>query len=372
MTAPAPVDPWVEIIRRCGIICGRYEGPEPLGDGRGGNFSITFAATDRLTGEKVVLKFLHPSYQGHYRGEAFKREMEVARALVGRDNVVQLRSGPETLMAEAVVNGIATPFGLSFYVLERASETLAAYLLGRKSPSLRRRLEAVRDLAKGVNRLHLAGYCHRDIKPDNALMCPGGVVKVSDYGTCRLLDVDEPPLRGEYDAPQGALQYTAPEVLMGGWNRRNLYRGADWFAVGAVLFESITGINLYVHIGLQSDIGRWLQTFQGIPERDRLAVFEHHVEDIAGRYPIPSVREFSSGNPHLMGASPAALAAIDRVLHGLCHFDHRRRLTRFENVLRAVDIALGYARLDERHHSLMMMRGLVPITPIPVRRIGRS
>jgi serine/threonine protein kinase len=372
MTAGAPRDPWVEIICRYRLVCDRYAEPEPLGDGLAGHFSLTFSAVDGSTGEQVVLKFLKPGFEGHYRGECFRREMAVARALVGRENIVQLRSGPDTLHAEAVVNGVPTTFPLSFYVLERAAGTVAGFLLGRRAPGLRRRLEVVRDVVKGINRLHLAGYCHRDVKPDNALMFPGGTAKLSDFGTSRRLDRDEPPLRGEYDAPQGALEYTAPEILMGGWNRRELYRGADWFSAGALLFESLTGINLYVHIGLQNDIGTWLRTFQGIRDGDRLRTFEHHVEDIAGRYPIPSVREFRSGNSHLLDASGATLAAIDRAIYGLCHFDHRRRLTQFEDVLRAIDIGLGHARLDERRRSALLMRGVNPVTLSSAARIGRS
>jgi serine/threonine protein kinase len=371
MTLPGTSDPWVEAIRRHRLICGRYADPEPLGDGLGGSFSLTFGADDRVTGERVVLKFLKPGLENHYRGECFRREIEVARALKGRGNIVQSRGGLETLQAQILIHGVTVPLPLSFYALERGNGTLAEFLLGRKPPGLRRRLEVIRDLIKGVNRLHLVGYCHRDVKPDNVVLFSGGVGKVSDFGTCRCLDRDEPAFRVEYDGPHGDVGYTAPEIIMGGWNRRSLYLGADWFSVGSVLFESLTGMNLYIHVGLQNDISSWLATFQAIPDTDRLRAFEHHVTDIAGRYPVPSIREFQSSNLHLQAASSATLGATDRLVEALCHFDHRRRLCRFEDVLRAVDIALGHACLDERRRSALMMRGLGQALPALVSRTGR-
>lgn len=344
---------------------GQYRDVAPLGDGLAGTFSYTLRAIENTTGEAVVLKFLRPAYSG-YRAAAFRREVEVGQQLAGRANVIQLRSGLEQIRIPVRIDGLPGVIGLpfEFYALAKASGSFSDYLLRPKPPSVRRRLEIVRDLAKGLNRIHRAGYCHRDIQPENVLLTHGGIGNVSDFGTCRLLDGADQPILGDYEHPVGHSGYTAPELFFGGWNRRELFCAADWFSVGAVLFEALCGVNLNVTIKLANDLPGVLQTFQQLSEADRVHAFESRVRDIAGIYPLPSIREFISSQEHLQCSGDRALLAFDTVTHGLCHFDYHRRVVDFSTILRRLDIAIACSVIDERRSATKALRGSPPMAAI--------
>lgn len=364
--APSQDDGWYSIITAEKVVGGRFSDLIPKRDGPLGNFSLTFSALDSVTNERVFIKFLHPGHSRGYRAACFRREVEVAKTLIGCEHIVQLVGEPSDLIVTITANGILAPLPLPYYVLEHASGTFSTYLFQRTPPGLRRRVEIVRDIVKGVGRLHRHGYCHRDLKPDNVLLFSGGVAKIADFGTARTLADGEPPLVGEYNGPQGTLLYAAPELLMGAWNRRHLFAGADWFAVGSILFEALTNLPLYVHIGLRNDMRDWIGEFGAMPDPRRVEVFEKHVEAIAGRYPIPSLADFRLGNDHLAMASPGSLEAADRLVKGLCHFSFRKRLTDFDAIMRGIDIALGHIRLDEARRSRRALRGGDVAKPAPL------
>jgi serine/threonine protein kinase len=350
----------IQMIASAGVIGGRYANLSPLDTGGAGAFSLAFTADDLEARESVFLKFLHPGHNGDYRGKSFHREVELHRRLVGKENIVQIRGGPGELELQLThaATGFSLPVPCHYFALERAHQDFASYLLKHgRSPALYRRLDVVHDVAKGVNRLHQAGFCHRDLKPDNILLFRGGAAKLGDLGTCRSLSQEEPHL-DRYAGPVGALAYAAPEMLCGGWEVRELYCGADWFAVGAILFEAVTAANLYVAVGMRSeDLLDMVRHFGQLPEEARLQRFRAIVSDIAGEYPIPSVRDFAGTDIHLARSSNATLSSLDRVIRSLCHFDYTRRTVAFSAILRGLDICGRHAVLDERERAKRLMRG---------------
>ncbi len=97
-----------------------------------------------------------------------------------------------------------------------------------------RLLPAARQLAQGVHALHEAGHLHRDIKPSNVMVTGDGRVVVLDFGVVTALEDDA---RATERAVVGTPAYMAPEQAGGD----TLTEAADWYAVGVVLFEAITG-----------------------------------------------------------------------------------------------------------------------------------
>ncbi|HMI90358.1 MAG TPA: protein kinase, partial [Polyangiales bacterium] len=96
-------------------------------------------------------------------------------------------------------------------------------------------LPAFHQLATGVRALHRAGMLHRDLKPSNVLVAKERVV-VLDFGLVRELDAKAPALT-EDGAIAGTPAYMAPEQALG----KPLTEASDWYAFGAMLYETLTG-----------------------------------------------------------------------------------------------------------------------------------
>jgi eukaryotic-like serine/threonine-protein kinase len=125
--------------------------------------------------------------------------------------------------------------GLPFIVMEYvAGETLADLLRrrGRLEPD-----EAVAlalQACAGLETAHEAGLVHRDVKPQNLLVTPGGTVKIADFGIARSLDGTQLTQAGTV---LGTAAYLAPEQAAG----ETVTASADVYALGAVLYELLTG-----------------------------------------------------------------------------------------------------------------------------------
>lgn len=307
-----------------------------------GQFSVVFSAREISNGKTVVLKFVKP-WADSYRKACFKREARAAEQLVGKQNVIQLAGERQQFDVDLVdqITGMTMVIPCEFFPLEYARETLTHALFGKRRPrALYRRLELIRDVVKGVNRLHNAGYCHRDLKPDNILIVSPGVAKIADLGTCRL-HTGADPILADYALPIGDLKYAPPEMFNGGGNLSSLYLPGDWFSVGAILFESVTGQNLYLAIGLRGPH----EIVNALVIGSDLTEYLRQVGSIAGRYPIPSTLDFSA-EPWLASMSERTHTAVSGLVRDLCHFDYRKRLSDFNSIIRRLDLAILRAKLD--------------------------
>jgi WD40 repeat protein len=100
----------------------------------------------------------------------------------------------------------------------------------------RQAAELVRAVAEAIESAHEKGVLHRDLKPANVLLTPDGTPKVSDFGLAKMLDAETGLTRE--GAVMGTAYYMAPEQAAG---RADLDRRADVYALGAILYELLTG-----------------------------------------------------------------------------------------------------------------------------------
>ncbi len=99
----------------------------------------------------------------------------------------------------------------------------------------RRLMALLAPLAHGLAAIHAAGFLHLDIAPANLQVAEGPngfALKIIDLGLARAIaEVDVAD-----DLAVGSAGYLAPEL--GG---RKLTAAADWYSLGVVLFEALTG-----------------------------------------------------------------------------------------------------------------------------------
>jgi serine/threonine-protein kinase len=107
------------------------------------------------------------------------------------------------------------------------------------------------EAALGFHAMHVAGYVHADIKPNNIMVTPDGQVKLIDFGQSHRLNEAKHRV-------QGTIDYMAPEQAQRGM----LDQRTDVFGLGAALHRVLTGkpvltaMNQTVSMHSQSLVGR--------------------------------------------------------------------------------------------------------------------
>ncbi|MFO0696626.1 MAG: protein kinase [Polyangiales bacterium] len=94
--------------------------------------------------------------------------------------------------------------------------------------------EALRGLATGVAALHSHGLLHRDLKPSNVRVTADGRVVLLDFG----LATDAHAAALQTHGVAGTVGYMSPEQARG---ELELTFASDWYSVGAMLYEALTG-----------------------------------------------------------------------------------------------------------------------------------
>jgi len=105
---------------------------------------------------------------------------------------------------------------------------------------------ALRQLIEGVAALHAASIVHRDLKPANVLVTAEGRVVILDFGIAAELATSV-ALKTIEHGISGTLEYMSPEQCAG----EPCTAASDWYAVGALLYEALTGRLPYAGSGLR-------------------------------------------------------------------------------------------------------------------------
>jgi serine/threonine protein kinase len=95
-------------------------------------------------------------------------------------------------------------------------------------------LRSIQQLCAGVQAIHELGCVHRDLKPANVLVTPEGRVVILDFGLAEFLGSEGTSSLGGLS---GTPAYMAPEQAL----RRSCQPAADWYAVGTMIYEVLTG-----------------------------------------------------------------------------------------------------------------------------------
>ena len=210
-----------------GARVGPYEITGSLGAGGMGE---VYRARDTKLQRDVAIKVLT---------EALARDAD-SLARFEREALSIARLSHPNILA---VYELAHDAGCAYLVTELVDgETLRERLAAGPLPP-RRAVAYAQQIARGMAAAHARGIVHRDLKPENVMITRDDQVKILDFGLAKPVDHREADvtqagtLRTTAGTILGTFGYMAPEQIRG----LAVDHRADIFALGAVLYEMLTG-----------------------------------------------------------------------------------------------------------------------------------
>jgi serine/threonine-protein kinase len=185
-----------------------------------GGTAVVFGCWDTLLEVEVALKLFVKNLDVTAQ-ERVRRELVLTRQL-SHHNILRCYD-------------IGTHAGSPFITMEVLRGGSLRDKIGKPELTTRLALHCLLQACAGLGHAHEMGVTHRDVKPDNLLLCDDGVLHVMDFGLAKQdtgSHLTQPSMVG------GTLQYIAPEQIRDLGSANHL---ADIYALGAVAYELLTG-----------------------------------------------------------------------------------------------------------------------------------
>jgi serine/threonine protein kinase len=212
-----------------GLVIDGYKIIEVLG--RGG-MGWVYIAEDMETHWRVALKVL-PEDARHEAGTLARFRLEAQAGMkLNHPNIVRShklgeaedRYGPVSYMVMELVRGV----------------NLFEFLLMKKTLDIGHACDIIMQTAEGLAYAHEQGLVHRDVKPENILICADGSVKILDFGLAMIDENDE-----EFSMAMifgqnrlGTADYISPEQYL---NSYQVDARADIYSLGCTFYFALTG-----------------------------------------------------------------------------------------------------------------------------------
>jgi len=187
---------------------------------------IVYEAVDPAMGRRVAIKeLLIPAHlagtQKRERIERFYREAKAAGTLAHPNIVTIYDVGQENERHFIAMEYLE---GHSLREIQQMQGALP----------LKETLEIALQLCDALGYAHSRGIVHRDVKPDNVHILPGGVIKLTDFGIARI--TAEPSITAQGQV-FGTPSYMSPEQVAS----HTVDHRTDIFSLGITLYEMLTG-----------------------------------------------------------------------------------------------------------------------------------
>ncbi|MGA7220550.1 MAG: protein kinase [Candidatus Sulfotelmatobacter sp.] len=214
-------------------VIGHYRVLEKIGSGAMG---VVFRARDERLGRDVALKLICPGSNDnpdHLR--RFELEARAAAAL-NHPNIV-------------AVYDVGFDNGVPYIVCELLEGKTLRTKLSECPLQVRTAVDYALQIVRGLVAAHDRRIIHRDLKPENLFVTGDGRVKILDFGVAKLQSAPDESGRSIEDrttvtkagAVIGTVAYMSPEQLRG----KSIDHRSDIFAMGAILYEMLTGLRAF-------------------------------------------------------------------------------------------------------------------------------
>ena len=210
--AQCTIDRIIRSVFFRGQLIGKYRILSSLGSG---GFGSVYLAEDTWIDKKVALKVPHKQHLD------FTEMLKEPRLLasMSHPNIVTV------LTAEKQQD-------VFFIVMEYvAGETLEHIIARDGALDVSRALDFTCQICNAVDHAHRAGILHRDLRPGNMLVSEKGVLKVTDFGTSRVLEI-----AAHGTTVIGSPPYMAPEQFQG-----KAVFASDVYSIGVTMYQMLTG-----------------------------------------------------------------------------------------------------------------------------------
>ncbi len=192
---------------------------------RSGMGSI-YQATDLKTNEKVALKVPLLQFESDpaffFR---FEREADIG---------YELDKHPHILRFIKVEGKKSRPYIVTEYL---DGQTLAQVLAKVRPLPVADSVQICARICDALEYMHKHGVIHRDLKPQNIMICSDGSLRVMDFGIAKAAEMRRVTFVG-FSPPMGTPDYMAPELVKG----RRGDEKTDIYELGAMLYEMTTGV----------------------------------------------------------------------------------------------------------------------------------
>jgi serine/threonine protein phosphatase PrpC/tRNA A-37 threonylcarbamoyl transferase component Bud32 len=187
-----------------------------------------YKARDRKTGQIVALKVPHMQFESDVAGAGrFEREEEIGKTL----------RHPSVLK----IIPVEEPKSRPYIVMEFLEGRTLADLLKETKPLAEADAVAIASrICDALDYLHRQNVVHRDLKPQNIMLCRDGSIRIMDFGIAKSAQARRMTFVG-FTPAMGTPDYMAPEQVQG---KRGDER-TDIYSLGAILYEMATGATLF-------------------------------------------------------------------------------------------------------------------------------
>jgi serine/threonine-protein kinase len=242
-----------------GQAIGKYRVLSHLGSG---GFGSVYLAEDTWIKKKVAIKVPHK--QNLDFSELLKEPRLLAS--MSHPNIVTM------LTAEKLDD-------VFFIVMEYVpGDTLEHVIVREGALDLGRALDYTCQICNAVDHAHRAGVLHRDIRPGNMLVSETGLLKVTDFGTSRFLEI-----AAHGTTVIGSPPYMAPEQFHG-----KAVFASDVYSVGVTMYQMVTG-ELPYNTPAPADLEKLMRGELVTPPRVRNSRLPKAINDIIMRALVPDL-----------------------------------------------------------------------------------